>query len=269
MRFFTFSSFSSLGGLEAVAGAAHSLQVARILGVGLDFFANAAHVDIDGARGHIGSIAPDRVEKMVTAEDASLVAREIVEQAELGGSGRNQVSAHGEGHRRGIDFDVADFHGTGRQGTLEAAQHGLHARNEFAGAKRLSDVVVRAEFEAEDAIGFAAFRGQKNYGYGGQAGSLSDGAANLQAVLSGDHDVEDEECGPLAFGVGEDIRAGGINANREAFVFQVMADQAGNVGIVFNDEDAWFHGDIVAGKRLSVASCRLPRAGSGAIFMGL
>ena len=90
MRFFTFSSFSSFGRLEAVAGAAHGFQVARILRVGLDFFADAADVDIDRARGHIGGVAPDGVEQMVAAEDASLVAGEIVEQAKLGGGGRDQ-----------------------------------------------------------------------------------------------------------------------------------------------------------------------------------
>ena len=157
----------------------------------------------------------------------------------------DHVSAHGEGHGRGIDFDFADFHGAGRQRALEAAQHGLDAGDEFARAERLGDVVVGAEFESEDAVGFAALCGQKNYGHGGEAGRLANGAANFQAVFAGDHDVEHEERGALAFGVGEDVGAGGINAHREAFVFQVMADEAGNVRIVFDDEDAWFHGIIV------------------------
>ena len=115
------------------------------------------------------------------------------------------VAAHGEGHGRGIDLDVADFHGAGRQRALEAAQHGFHAGNEFARAERLGDVVVGAEFESEDAVGFAAFRGQKNYRDRGQACSLADGAAEFEAVFAGDHDVENEERGPLALGVGEDL----------------------------------------------------------------
>jgi hypothetical protein len=41
----------------------------------------------------------------------------------------------------------------------------------------------------------------------------------------------------------------------------MVADQAGNVGIVFNDEDAWFHGIIVNGKRRRVASCQRPGLG--------
>ncbi len=65
--------------------------------------------------------------------------------------------------------------------------------------------------------------------------------------MPGHHDVKDEESWALALGVGEYIGPGGIDADREAFVFQMMADQAGNVGIVFDDEKTWFHGDIVAG----------------------
>jgi hypothetical protein len=38
----------------------------------------------------------------------------------------------------------------------------------------------------------------------------------------------------------------------------MVADETRNVGIVFDDEDAWFHGIIVAGKQLPVASCQLP-----------
>jgi len=49
----------------------------------------------------------------------------------------------------------------------------------------------------------------------------------------------------------------------------VMADQAGNVGVVFDDEEAWFHGNIVNGKQLPVASCQSPEALQGSNFIGL
>src|SRR5271169_5715870 len=245
MRFFTFSSFSSFGGLEAVAGAADRFQIARVLGVRLDLFADAADVDVDGAGSDVGGIAPDGVEQMIAAENASLVAREIIEQAEFGGGRGNQVSAYGEGHGRRIDFDIADFHRAGRQGTLEAPQHSLDARDEFPRAEGLGDVVVGAEFETEDAVGFAALRGQENYGHGCQAGGLANSAADFESIFAGDHDVEHEESGSLAFGVGEHVGAGGIHADREAFVFEMMADEAGNVRVVFDDEKAGFHGNIV------------------------
>src|SRR5580704_846558 len=189
MRFFT---LSSLRGLEAVAGAAHGLEIAGIFRVGLDLLADAADVNVDRARGDVGGVAPDGVEKVIAGKHASLVAREIIEQAELGGGGGYGVAAHGESHGRGIDFDVADLHGTGRKRALEAAQHGFHAGHEFARAERFRDVVVGAEFETENTIGFAALRREKNYGNRGQADRLADVAAEFETVLARDHDVEHE-----------------------------------------------------------------------------
>jgi len=48
-----------------------------------------------------------------------------------------------------------------------------------------------------------------------------------------------------------------------------MTDQAGDIWIVFDDEQAWFHGIIVNGKQLPVASCQLPAALRGPNFIGL
>ena len=238
---------ASFGGLEAVSGAAHGFQVTRVFGVRLNFFADAADVNIDGAWSDVGGVAPDGVKKMVAAEDASLVAGKVIEEAEFGGGGGNGIAAHREGHGRRIDLDLSNFQGTGRQGSLETAQHSFNASDEFSRAERLGNVVVGAEFETEHAVGFAALGGQENHRDGREAGSLADGATNFEAVFPGHHDVKDEESWALALGVREYIGPGGIDADREAFVFQMMADEAGNVGIVFDDEETWFHGDIVAG----------------------
>jgi hypothetical protein len=43
----------------------------------------------------------------------------------------------------------------------------------------------------------------------------------------------------------------------------VMADEARNVWVVFNDDNAGFHGSIVNGKQWPVASCQWLEAGSG------
>ena len=182
----------------------------------------------------------------------------------------NGLSANSEDHGRGIDGDVADLERAGRKRALEAAEHGFDAGYEFARAERLGNVVVGSDLEAEDAVGFAAFGGEENYRHGSEAGSLADSAAEFEAVFAGDHDVEHEQRRTLAFGVGDDGRAVGIDADGEAVVFEVVANEAGNVGIVFDDEDAWFHGIIVAGKQYPVPSTEWPDGTSvGAIFIGL
>ena len=81
------SLYDHFRGLEAVAGAAHGFEVARVFRVGLDFFADAANVNVDRARGHVRSVAPDGIEKMIAGKNAAEVAGKIIEQAELGGGG--------------------------------------------------------------------------------------------------------------------------------------------------------------------------------------
>ena len=75
---------------------------------------------------------------------------------------------------------------------------------------------------------------------------MTDGAAEFESVLAGDHDIEYEEGRTLAFGVGDHVRAGGIYANHEAIILKMVADETCDIGVVFDDKDAWFHGFIVA-----------------------
>ena len=60
--------------------------------------------------------------------------------------------------------------------------------------------------------------------------------ANVEAVSTGNHDVEKKECGWLAFGVGNDIGRGAEDFHSEAGGFQVMLYQAGDICIIFKNE---------------------------------
>ncbi len=71
---------------------------------------------------------------------------------------------------------------------------------------------------------------------------LANLAAEFEAVLAGDHDVEKEERGALALGFGEDRVAGWVEFDGEAGALEMMAYQAGNVRIVFDYGDVRFHG---------------------------
>lgn len=242
---------ASFGRLEAIAGATHGLKVTRILGIGFDFFPNAANVDIDGSRGHVGGIAPDGIEKVIAAEDAALVTGEIIEQAELGSGGRDHTATNGKRHGGGIDLDVTDFHRARRERALEAAQHSLNPGDKLARAERLGDVIVGAEFKSKDAIGFTAFGGKKDDRNRGQTGHLADGAADFEAVFAGNHNVQNEQRRTLPLGVGENVDTGRIDAHDEAFILEMVADEAGNIRIVFDNEDARFHNNIVTKAVLS------------------
>ena len=137
--------------------------------------------------------------------------------------------------------------GAWRQRPLEAAQHRLDPRHQFARAERFWDVIVGAQFQSENAVGFPAFRRQKNDRGGGQRRNLPDLAAQLEAVFARNHDVENEQRRPLPLGIGDDGVSGGEHFHRESIRFQMMPHQAGNIRIVFDHKDAGFHGSIVAG----------------------
>ena len=74
-------------------------------------------------------------------------------------------------------------------------------------------------------------------------------AAEFEAVFAWNHNVQDEERGPLPFRISDDGVAGGEHLHREPVRFEMMPHQAGDIRIVFDDEDAGFHGGIVAVKR--------------------
>src|SRR5208282_1122721 len=159
---FFFLTLGSLGSFEAVARAADRFEVTRVFRVRFDFLTDAADVNVDRAWGHIGGVAPDRIEKVIAGKDAANVAGKVVEQAKLGGGGGHGLSADGEDHSGGVDGDVPYFERTGRERTLKAAEHGLDPGHEFARAERLGNVVIGSDLETEDAVGFAALGGEEN-----------------------------------------------------------------------------------------------------------
>ena len=156
---------------------------------------------------------------------------------------------HDQGHGHRIDIDFVDPQWAGRKGPLKAAQHGLHAGDQFARAEWFGDVIVGAEFKAEHAIGFAALGREKDHRDRGQRLRLPDLPAKFQAIFAGHHDVENEQRRPLPLGFGKNCVTGWVQFHHEAGRFQMVTNEARNVGIVFYHEDVLFHAAIVSASR--------------------
>ena len=73
-----------------------------------------------------------------------------------------------------------------------AAKDGVDARDELVRVEGLRDVVVGAEAEAGDLSTSEVAGGEEDDGHAAGGGK---GAADLEAVLAGHHDVEHEEVG--------------------------------------------------------------------------
>ena len=71
----------------------------------------------------------------------------------------------------------------------------MNARRQLARVERLRQVIVRAYFQPHDAIDVLAAGGQQNDGHGGSPPKL---AKNLEAVLLGQHHIQNHELVPAA-----------------------------------------------------------------------
>lgn len=183
------SLFDGVGVAEAVSDAADGFDH---FGVFAEFFSEAAHVGVDGAGVDDGFVSPDVVEEDFAAEDGAFAFDECGEEAEFCG---------GEGEGGFVDvggvFDAVDGDGAaledGVGDALSAAEDGFDAEDEFAWAEGFDDVVVCAEFEAEDAVDFGGFGCEYDDGDVFELGVFADLFADFGAAHAGHHDVEDDE----------------------------------------------------------------------------
>ncbi len=89
--------------------------------------------------------------------------------------------------RRRVQFEFSEPVRLGRLG-IAAAQKGVRARHEFADAKRLGDVIVRPEVQAENDVFLLALG--REHDDGRLDAALAHRAADLVAVHFGEHDIE-------------------------------------------------------------------------------
>ena len=98
------------------------------------------------------SCPPHRVQKLLPAEDHSRAAHQKFQQPELGGRQRKQIPVQTRLATGAVQFQAARFqHARGR---VLGAKLQLDPGNQFPDEKRLHDVVVGAQFQANNAIGF-------------------------------------------------------------------------------------------------------------------
>ena len=147
---------------------------------------------------------PDPVEQLVARDDDAGVLEQVREQVELLAGQLDGLARDGDLARLRIDDDVAELEQAGVGRRLGPPQQRLHAGGELSRRERLRHVVVGAELEAGDAVGFLVPRGQHQDRHGRVR---ADGLADLEAVLPGQADVEDDEAWPPVAEVRERLLA--------------------------------------------------------------
>src|SRR5580700_2196522 len=104
------------------------------------------------ARGHEASIAPNRIENLIAAEDAPLVSHEIFDQANLSSGCIHLFPPHRQDKALGVDFDLSRCNpGCSLRG-VRTADYGVDPRHEFTRAHWLDHKIVGPRIEPSYAV---------------------------------------------------------------------------------------------------------------------
>ena len=130
----------------------------------------------------------------------------------------------------------------GAGAALRAAQQRAHARDELVRAERLRQVVVGAELETDDALGFLGAGGEHDdRDRGGRLVRAHD-AADLEAVDVRQHQVEHDQIRAAGRAIGcSASRPDATRSVTKPALSRYRADELGDVRIVLDDQDARRH----------------------------
>ncbi len=104
-----------------------------------------------------------------------------------------------------VEDQGADDDAAGRLPAVRPPQDGVDAGDELFDREGLGDIIVGAELQSDDFIGLVPLGRQHDDRERGQRLRPPDLAANLEAVDLGEHEVEQEESGPLPGQIAEQV----------------------------------------------------------------
>ncbi len=178
---------------------------------------------------------------------------------EQGGRAFARQFARGEvdGHLAEMHFLVRGGGRAGRRRRGAAAQHGVDACHQFARVERFGQIVVGAEFEADDAVDVVAFRGEHEDGDRilGTA-TATQAAADRQAVFARQHQVENDQVVEFAFEGAIHAAAVRDGFDGEALIGKIALQLAAQAHVIIDDEDFGFAGLGIHGRKDTAVSGR-------------
>jgi len=199
---------------------------------------------IDRARLAVEVEAPRFLQDLLAAEDESVVLGEGEEKvkflrAQVDGPGREAHFPSG-----GIDQQVTNVDRFGRICifSFAAPQDRFDARNEFTRVERLGQVIIRAEFEAENLVNIFVAGGEHENS--GRILRSAQSAADLKTIQFREHDVQHDQRGMLTRNRVERGLSIVDGLNTKTFAFKIEARQLDDGWFVIDEEDEVFHGGI-------------------------
>jgi hypothetical protein len=118
------------------------------------------------------------------------------------------------------------------------AQDRAQPRQKLARAERFRQVVVGAEFEADDAVGLLALGGEHQHRHVAEG---ADAPARLEAVYVGQHHVEDDRVGRAAADLFKPCQRRRRPAHGKAVAGKIVRQHGGKPRVVVDDQDFFRH----------------------------
>ncbi len=206
------------------------------------------HVDIHRAGLAVEIEAPGLLEQLLARQDAAARLRQGEEQVKFLGAEVEGTLAEADFAAGGVNHQVreADRRGARFHAPFAAPQNRFDARNQFARVEGLGQVIVRAEFEAEDLVNVLVAGGEHEDGRG--IVTLAQALADFEAIQFGEHHVQHDQRGAKhahCFERGLAIRCG---LDAKALTLQIHLRELQDGGfVVYEEDEVGGHGELVIG----------------------
>ncbi len=203
-------------------------------GVRFYFLAEAEHVNIDSAVCNRTILSPDAVEQLFAAKDDAGSAHEELQEAKLSGSESQILIIERHPAAGAVEFNTGGFERTRRR--RGSAKLELDTRDDFTHEEGFDNVIVGAEFEADNPVCFRRARGQKDNRNLRELGVVPDGFADVEPVGIGQHDIEQNQIG-LCPSAEIDRAATALRTGEgKTLLLQVVFQQRVKVAVVFDEK---------------------------------
>ncbi len=219
----------------------------------LELAAQAADARVDRAVEAVVVDAAHHAQDLVARDHGSMARGEQPQDVEVAGGELDLVAVERGRAARAVDLDAAGAQrrlGRGAGARARAAKQGLDSREQHARLDGLHHVVVGAHLEAQHLVDVLALGGEHEDGNAGAARAHL--AADGEAVLAGQHEVQHHELGTEALDTVGDREAVALDQHLVTVALEVIVDGGGEARAVLDQQDPRAAGRFRGG----VSSCQ-------------
>ena len=181
-------------------------------------------------------VPPHRCQQLLAPEDLPSVAHEEREQIEFLRLELDLAAVERDAVLRAVQHQPIDLgSGVGLRGLSApgTSEHRAHARDQLTRRKRLREVVISTDLEADDLVQLAVARGQHDHG---NVALPAQRARDLESVPAGQHDVEDHQVGTRLAERHKSLIAVVRSEDLEALLPECVPERVTKIHVVVDDE---------------------------------